>query len=64
MKNLKIFLFFLILSLPNSYVTADTPHYLDFKYILNNSTAGKKVQDSLQKRLKNGMIVQTPSFDI
>ena len=31
------------------------PHYLDFKYILNNSTAGKKVQDSLQKRLKDGI---------
>ena len=55
MKNLKIFLFFLILSLSNSYVTADMPHYLDFKYILNNSVAGKKVQDNLQKRLKDGI---------
>ena len=49
MKNLKIFLFFLILSLPNSYVTADTPHYLDFKYILNNSTAGKKYKIVFKK---------------
>ena len=31
------------------------PHYLDFKYILNNSVAGKKVQDNLQKRLKDGI---------
>ena len=31
------------------------PHYLDFKYILNNSVAGKKAQDSLQKRLKDGI---------
>ena len=28
------------------------PHYLDFKYILNKSEAGKKAQDSLQKKLK------------
>ena len=34
---------------------SEIPHYLDFKFILNNSTAGKKVQDSLQKRLKNGV---------
>ena len=31
------------------------PHYLDFKYILNNSVAGKKAQDSLQ-RLKMELI--------
>ena len=55
MKNFRIFLFFLILSFSNSNVVADMPHYLDFKYILNNSTAGKKVQDSLQKRLKDGI---------
>ena len=55
MKNFRIFLFFLILSFSNSNVVADMPHYLDFKYILNNSTAGKKVQDSLQKKLKDGI---------
>ena len=55
MKNLKIFLFFLILSFSNSNLAADMPHYLDFKFILNNSSAGKKVQDSLQKRLKDGI---------
>ena len=55
MKNFRIFLFFLILLFSNGNVFADMPHYLDFKYILNNSIAGKKVQDSLQKRLKNGI---------
>ena len=55
MKNLKIILFFITLLFSNSYVTADMPHYLDFKYILNNSSAGKKVQESLQKRLKDGV---------
>mgnify|MGYP001440450410 CR=1 FL=1 len=55
MKNFRIFLFFLILTFSNSNAFADMPHYLDFKYILNNSAAGKKVQDSLQKRLKDGI---------
>ena len=31
------------------------PHYLDFKFILNNSIAGKKAQDNLQKRLQDGI---------
>ena len=31
------------------------PYYLDFKYILNNSIAGKKAQDNLQKKLKDGI---------
>ena len=55
MKNFKIFLFFLILSFSASNVFADMPHYLDFNYILNNSNAGKKIQDNLQKRLKDGI---------
>ena len=55
MKNLKIFSFLLILFFSNNHVFADMPHYLDFKHILNNSVAGKKVQDNLQKRLKDGI---------
>ena len=55
MKNFKTFLFFLILSFSSSNVVADMPHYLDFNYILNNSNAGKKIQDNLQKRLKDGI---------
>ena len=31
------------------------PYHLDFKFILNNSVAGKKAQDNLQKRLKDGI---------
>ena len=34
---------------------ADTPYFLDFKYILNNSDAGKKAQDFLKKKLENGI---------
>ena len=43
-----IFLFFFNLF-------ADVPYYLYFKYILNESTAGKKAQDTLKKRLNDGV---------
>ncbi len=34
---------------------AEIPHYLDFKYILNESDAGKKAQIYLKKKLDNGI---------
>ena len=55
MKKIKIFLYSLTLIFLINNLYADMPHYLDFKYILNNSVAGKKAQDSLQKRLKDGI---------
>ncbi len=39
----------------NTNLTADIPYYLDFKYILNESTAGKKAQDQLKKKLETGI---------
>ena len=36
----------------NSNLSANIPYYLDFKYILNQSDAGKKAQDFLKKKLK------------
>ena len=56
MKNYyKIFfsliLFFLI---PNS-LSAELPHYLDFKYVLNQSEAGKKAQVQLKQKLDTGI---------
>ena len=36
----------------NSNVIADIAHYLDFKYILNESVAGKKAQDHGMKTLE------------
>ena len=50
MKN--SILFFIII-LFNSTVSANIPHYLDFKFILNQSDAGK-AQTFLKKRLDNG----------
>ena len=55
MKNFKIFLFFITITFLTNNLKADMPHYLDFKFILNNSVAGKKVQENLQNRLKQGV---------
>ena len=56
MNYLKNFLFILFIFFALSkQVFAELPVYLDFKFILNNSTAGKKAQDSLKKRLDNGI---------
>ena len=55
MKKIKIFLFSLTYIFLINNLYADMPHYLDFKYILNNSVAGKKAQDNLQKKLKDGI---------
>ena len=34
---------------------ADVPYFIDFKYILNQSDAGKKAQQSLKNKLDNGI---------
>ena len=34
---------------------ADVPYYIDFKYILNESDAGKKAQSFLKKKLEGGV---------
>tara|TARA_B100001063_G_scaffold243684_1_gene274865 strand:- start:1026 stop:1550 length:525 start_codon:yes stop_codon:yes gene_type:complete len=38
----------------NTSTIADIPHYLDFKYILNESEAGKKAQVALKNKLDKG----------
>ena len=55
MKFKKLIYFVLIIfsfSLINS--SADTPHFIDFKYILNESDAGKKAQTFLKNKLEKG----------
>ena len=54
--QLKKFLsiFFLSLFLSNASL-AEIPHFLDFKFILNSSNAGKKAQDYLKNTLNNGL---------
>ena len=34
---------------------ADIPHFIDFKYILNESNAGKGAQNTLKTKLENGL---------
>ena len=34
---------------------ADSSHFIDFKFILNESNAGKKAQDALKSQLQNGL---------
>ena len=34
---------------------AETPHFVDFKFILNQSEAGKKAQIILKNKLENGI---------
>ena len=36
-------------------IHAETPHFLDFKYVLNESSAGKKAQTELKNRLDKGI---------
>ena len=48
---------FLVLSIlySTNYLYADIPHFIDFKYILNESEAGKKAQTSLKNKLNKGI---------
>ena len=56
MKLLKNILFIFVLSLSfQNNLFPDIPHYVDFKYILNESSAGKKAQTFLKKKLNDGI---------
>lgn len=46
---------FIFLLLTQGIVNADSPYYINFKYILNESTAGKKAQSSLKNKLDKGV---------
>jgi len=49
-----IFIFF-VFFLHNESLQADIPFFLDFKYILNESDAGKKAQNQLKEKLNKGI---------
>tara|TARA_B100000963_G_scaffold336267_1_gene331154 strand:+ start:11819 stop:12343 length:525 start_codon:yes stop_codon:yes gene_type:complete len=56
MQNFKRFLitiFFLTYTVNQSF--SDAPYFVDFKYILNESKAGKEAQDYLKKKLNDGI---------
>tara|TARA_B100000963_G_C22606183_1_gene662600 strand:+ start:583 stop:1098 length:516 start_codon:yes stop_codon:yes gene_type:complete len=50
----KIFFICIFLIFTQTSLFAASPHFLDFKYILNNSQAGKKAQSTLKNRLDTG----------
>ena len=52
-KFLTLFFIFLLIT----PVNADVPYYLDFKYVLNQSVAGKKAQDFLKTNLKKELMI-------
>ena len=55
MKLRKILFIFLISLFLENTSTAEIPHFVDFKYILNESEAGKKAQSFLKKKLNDGV---------
>ena len=54
-KQINRILFIFILTFYSSYGYSEIPHFLDFKYILNESKAGKKAQDFLKSSLDKGI---------
>ena len=55
MKQFKKILIILFYLAYNQNLSAELPFYLDFKLILNESTAGKKAQKDLKSKLENGL---------
>ena len=53
MKKIFIIIFTFLLS--TQLVSAQSPYFIDFKYILNESKAGKKAQDTLKSKLQSGL---------
>ena len=51
----KLILIFFSALLSTSFLYAEVPHFIDFKYILNQSEAGKKAQTGLKKILDKGV---------
>ena len=47
------FIFFIVIF--SSNLAADVPYYVDFKFILNESAAGKKAQEFLKNKLEKGV---------
>ena len=50
MKKILLLTFFFVSLLISNSLLAEYPRYIDFKYVLNESVAGKKAQDELRKQ--------------
>ena len=51
----KILILFLLTVFCQTNAFAQLPYYLDFKFVLNESSAGKKAQVALKKQLDDGI---------
>ena len=54
-KLVKKIIVLILLTFNNFNLNAEVPHFIDFKYVLNESNAGKKAQDELKKKLATGI---------
>ena len=52
-KKIILLAAFIFILIPKAY--SDLPHYIDFRYVLNESVAGKKAQTTLKKKLNDGI---------
>ena len=55
MNKMKKYLIILALLTYQTNLFSEVPHFIDFKYILNQSDAGKKAQQSLKQNLDNSI---------
>lgn len=51
----KLLVVAIVLVFTQSNLSAEIPHFLDFKFVLNESTAGKKAQTELKNKLQKGI---------
>ena len=51
----RLLIILVLFSFDYNYLVADTPYFLDFKKILNQSEAGKKAQTFLKNKLDKGI---------
>ncbi len=49
------FLILILIVAPPNILLSETPYYIDYKFVLNQSLAGKKAQDDLKKKLNKGI---------
>tara|TARA_Y100000591_G_scaffold2473_1_gene2213 strand:+ start:124 stop:645 length:522 start_codon:yes stop_codon:yes gene_type:complete len=55
MKKIFLLIFFFLSLLISNSLLAEYPRYIDFKYVLNESVAGKKAQEDLKKQYNRGV---------
>ncbi len=54
-KFFKIYFILISFFFISTNLNTEVPYFIDFKYVLNESTAGKKAQNELKKKLDTGI---------